>query len=122
MTMTSKTILSAAKTTAWVKFAFIGSILRPAQRMESMKPHALRSTSINRRMLPHSRASPRRRQWKSRCFSRRNSLCIISLLRRNRYNRRFNSSPCSSLPSRYNSRLSSLFMFNPRRSQRQRLS
>ena len=81
-----------------------------------MKHLVLRSTSINRRMLLHSRASQRHSQWKNRCASRRNSLCISSLLRHSR----FNSNPCSSL---CNSSLrnwyinrSSLFMFNLRRS------
>lgn len=97
-------------TTAWVKFVFIGSILRPAQAMGSMKRLVLRSTSINRRMLLHSRASQRRSLWKNRCASRRNSLFISSLLRHSR----FNSSRCSnSLLSRYNNR-SSLFTYSLR--------
>jgi hypothetical protein len=76
-----------------------------------MKHLVLRSTSINRRMLLHSRASQRHSLWKNRCASRRNSLCISSLLRHSR----FNSNPCSSLRNRYINR-SSLFMFNLRRS------
>jgi hypothetical protein len=125
--MTVKMTSTAAMTTAWVKFVFIGSILRPAQAMGSMKRLVLRSTSINRRMLLHSRASQRRSLWKSRCASRRNSLFISSLLRHsrfniNRYSNRFNinrysnrfSSPCSNnLLSRYNNR-SSLFTYSLR--------
>lgn len=69
-----------------------------------MKHLVLRSTSINRRMLLHSRAS------------QRHSLSISSLRRHSR----FNSNPCSSLcnsslRNRYINR-SSLFMFNLRRS------
>lgn len=56
----------------------------------------LRSTSINRRMLLHSRASLRRSLWKSRCVSRRRSLFNSSQLRRSR----FHSNPCSSLYNR----------------------
>lgn len=101
-------------TTAWVKFVFIGSILRPAQAMGSMKRLVLRSTSINRRMLLHSRASQRRSLWKNRCASRRNSLFISSLLRHSRLNSSRCSSPCSnSLLSRYNNR-SSLFTYSLR--------
>jgi hypothetical protein len=101
--------------TAWVKFVFIGSILRPAQAMGSMKHLVLRSTSINRRMLLHSRASQRRSLWKNRCASRRNSLSISSLLRHSRFNSNPCSSLCNSLRSRYNNR-SSLFMYSLRRS------
>ena len=91
-----------------------------------MKHLVLRSTSINRRMLLHSRASQRHSLWKNRCASRRNSLSISSLLRHSRFNNNpcsslcnsslCNSSLCnSSLRNRYINR-SSLFMFNLRRS------
>lgn len=115
--MTVKMTSTAATTTAWVKFVFIVSILRPALAMGSMKRLVLRSTSINRRMLLHSRASQRRSLRKSRYASRRNSLSISSLLRHSR----FNSSPFinlrnSSLLSRYNNKRSSLFTFSLRRS------
>lgn len=112
--MTVKMTSTAATTTAWVKFVFIGSILRPAQAMGSMKRLVLRSTSINRRMLLHSRASQRRSQWKSLCASRRNSLFISSLQRHSRFNSNRCSSPCrNSLLSRYNNR-SSLFTYSLR--------
>jgi hypothetical protein len=80
-----------------------------------MKHLVRRSTSINRRMLLHSRASQRRSLWKNRCASRRKPV-ISSLLRHSR----FNSNPCSSLcnsslRSRYSNR-SSLFMCSLRRS------
>ncbi|CAM6953608.1 hypothetical protein ENROMA047B_12130 [Enterobacter rongchengensis] len=119
--MTVKMTSTAATMTAWVKFVFIVSILRPALAMGSMKRLVLRSTSINRRMLLHSRASQRRSLRKSRCASRRNSLSISSLLRHSR----FISSPfinlCnnlrnSSLLSRYNNNRSSLFTFSLRHS------
>lgn len=86
-----------------------------------MKHLVLRSTSINRRMLLHSRASQRHSLWKNRCASRRNSLSISSLRRHSRFNNNpcsslCNSSLCnSSLRNRYINR-SSLFMFNLRRS------
>ncbi|ESM12581.1 hypothetical protein L416_03431 [Enterobacter hormaechei] len=83
--MTLKTTSTVLTTTAWVKFVFIGSILRPAQRMESMKPPALRSTSINHRMPLPSRASQRRRQWKNLFVIRRSSLCNSSPLRHSLY-------------------------------------
>ncbi|SAA24291.1 Uncharacterised protein [Enterobacter hormaechei] len=85
--MTLKTTSTVLTTTAWVKFVFIGSILRPAQRMESMKPPALRSTSINHRMPLPSRASQRRRQWKNLFVIRRSSLCNSSPLRHSLYSR-----------------------------------
>ena len=108
--MTVNMTSTIAMTTAWVKFVFIGSILRPARLMGSMKPPVLRSTSINRRMLLHSRASLRRSLWRSRCVSRRSSLFNSSQLRRSR----FHSNPCSSLYnrsllSRYSNRRNSLF-------------
>jgi hypothetical protein len=81
-----------------------------------MKHLAPRSTSINRRMLLHSRASTRRSLWKSRYANRRNSLSISSLLHRSQ----FNSNLCNSLNSRYSNR-SSLFMCSLRRNLRQRL-
>lgn len=83
--MTLKTTSTVLTTTAWVKFVFIGSILRPAQRMESMKPPALRSTSINHRMPLPSRANQRRRQWKNLFVIRRSSLCNSSPLRHSLY-------------------------------------
>ena len=116
MMMTLKMTSPVATTTAWVKFVFIGSILRPARLMGSMKPPALRSTSINRRMPLPSRASQRRSQWKNLYVSRRNRLYNSSLLRHSRFNSNLCSSPCnSSLRSRYNSR-SSLFMYSQRHS------
>jgi hypothetical protein len=110
MTMTVKMTSTEATTTAWVKFVFIGSILRPARLMGSMKPLvSLLSTSINRRMLLHSRASRRRNLEKSRCVSRRNSLSISSLLRHSRFSNSLCSNPRhNSLHSRYTNR-SSLF-------------
>lgn len=79
---------------------------------------ALRSTSINRRMLLHSLASRRRSLWKSRCVSRSSSQQRRS---------RFHNNPCSSLfrsnlrnnslPSRYSKRHNSLFMCSLRHSQ-----
>ncbi|VAV79412.1 Uncharacterised protein [Enterobacter hormaechei] len=93
--MTLKTTSTVLTTTAWVKFVFIGSILRPAQRMESMKPPALRSTSINHRMPLPSRASQRRRQWKNLFVIRRSSLCNSSPLRHSLYSRNL----CNSLHS-----------------------
>lgn len=104
MMMTLKMTSPVATTTAWVKFVFIGSILRPARLMGSMKPPALRSTSINRRMPLPSRASQRRSQWKNLYVSRRNRLSNSSPLRHSR----FNSNLCSSR--------SSLFMYSLRRS------
>ncbi|KLW06024.1 hypothetical protein SK45_01095 [Enterobacter hormaechei] len=90
--MTLKTTSTVLTTTAWVKFVFIGSILRPAQRMESMKPPALRSTSINHRMPLPSRASQRRRQWKNLFVIRRTSLCNSSPLRHSLYSRNLSNS------------------------------
>lgn len=114
--MTLKTTSTVLTTTAWVKFVFIGSILRPAQRMESMKPPALRSTSINHRMLLPSRASQRRRQWKNLFVIRRSSLCNSSPLRHSLYSRNLCNSLHSqcishslfSSRSRYNNRSRSL--------------
>ena len=97
--MTLKTTSTALTTTAWVKSVFIGSILRPAQRMESMKLPALRSTSINHRMPLPSRASLRRRQWKNLCVISRSSLCNRSPLRHSLYSRNL----CISLLSQCNS-------------------
>ena len=113
MMMTLKMTSPVAMTTAWVKFVFIGSILRPARLMGSMKPPALRSTSINRRMPLPSRASQRRSQWKNLYVSRRNRLSNSSPLRHSRFNSNLCSSPCNSnlLSSR-----SSLFMYSLRRS------
>ena len=90
--MTVKMTSMEATMTAWVKFVFIGSILRPAQRMESMKPPALRSTSINHRMPLPSRASQRRRQWKNLFVIRRTSLCNSSPLRHSLYSRNLSNS------------------------------
>lgn len=108
MMMTLKMTSPVATTTAWVKFVFIGSILRPARLMGSMKPPALRSTSINRRMPLPSRASQRRSQWKNLYVSRRNRLSNSSPLRHSRFNSNLCSSPCNSR--------SSLFMYSLRRS------
>ena len=114
--MTLKTTSTVLTTTAWVKFVFIGSILRPAQRMESMKLPALRSTSINHRMPLPSRASQRRRQWKNLFVIRRSSLCNSSPLRHSLYSRNLCNSLHSqcishslfSSRSRYNNRSRSL--------------
>lgn len=107
--MTLKTTSTVLTTTAWVKFVFIGSILRPAQRMESMKPPALRSTSINHRMPLPSRASQRRRQWKNLFVIRRSSLCNSSPLRHSLYSRNLCiSHSLFSSRSRYNNRSRSL--------------
>lgn len=110
--MTLKTTSTALTTTAWVKSVFIGSILRPAQRMESMKLPALRSTSINHRMPLPSRASQRRSQWKNLCVIRRSSLCNRSPLRHSLYSRNL----CISLLSQCNShsRLSSHSRYSSR--------
>lgn len=114
MMMTLKMTSPVATTTAWVKFVFIGSILRPARLMGSMKPPALRSTSINRRMPLPSRASQRRSQWKNLYVSRRNRLYNSSSpLRHSRFNSNLCSSPCNS--NLCTSR-SSLFMYSLRRS------
>lgn len=113
MMMTLKMTSPVAMTTAWVKFVFIGSILRPARLMGSMKPPALRSTSINRRMPLPSRASQRRSQWKNLYVSRRNRLSNSSPLRHSRFNSNLCSSPCS---SNLRSSRSSLFMYSLRRS------
>lgn len=110
MMMTLKMTSPVATTTAWVKFVFIGSILRPARLMGSMKPPALRSTSINRRMPLPSRASQRRSQWKNLYVSRRNRLYNSSPLRHSRFNSNLCSSPCNS------NLCSSLFMYSLRRS------
>lgn len=56
---------------------------------------ALRSTSINHRMLLPSRASQRRRQWKNLFVIRRSSLCNSSPLRHSLYSRNL----CNSLHS-----------------------
>lgn len=115
MMMTLKMTSPVATTTAWVKFVFIGSILRPARLMGSMKPPALRSTSINRRMPLPSRASQRRSQWKNLYVSRRNRLYNSSSpLRHSRFNSNLCSSPCNS--NLCTSRSSSLFMYSLRRS------
>ena len=111
MMMTLKMTSPVATTTAWVKFVFIGSILRPARLMGSMKPPALRSTSINHRMPLPSRASQRRSQWKNLYVSRRNRLSNSSPLRHSRFNSNLCSSPCNS--NLCNSR-SSLFMYSLR--------
>lgn len=113
MMMTLKMTSPVATTTAWVKFVFIGSILRPARLMGSMKPPALRSTSINRRMPLPSRASQRRSQWKNLYVSRRNRLSNSSPLRHSRFNSNLCSSPCN---SNLRSNRSSLFMYSLRRS------
>lgn len=113
MMMTLKMTSPVATTTAWVKFVFIGSILRPARLMGSMKPPALRSTSINRRMPLPSRASRRRSQWKNLYVSRRNRLSNSSPLRHSRFNSNLCSSPCN---SNLRSSRSSLFMYSLRRS------
>lgn len=114
MMMTLKMTSPVATTTAWVKFVFIGSILRPARLMGSMKPPALRSTSINRRMPLPSRASQRRSQWKNLYVSRRNRLYNSSSpLRHSRFNSNLCSSPCNS--NLCTSR-SSLFIYSLRRS------
>lgn len=114
MMMTLKMTSPVATTTAWVKFVFIGSILRPARLMGSMKPPALRSTSINRRMPLPSRASQRRSQWKNLYVSRRNRLYNSSSpLRHSRFNSNLCSSPCN---SNLRSSRSSLFMYSLRRS------
>lgn len=113
MMMTLKMTSPVATTTAWVKFVFIGSILRPARLMGSMKPPALRSTSINRRMPLPSRASQRRSQWKNLYVSRRNRLSNSSPLRHSRFNSNLCSSPCN---SNLRSSHSSLFMYSLRRS------
>lgn len=112
--MTLKTTSTVWTTTAWVKFVFIGSILRPAQRMESMKPPALRSTSINHRMPLPSRASQRRRQWKSLCVIRRSSPCNSNPLRHSLCSRNL----CNSLHSQCNSH--SLFNSRSRYNNRSR--
>lgn len=114
MMMTLKMTSPVATTTAWVKFVFIGSILRPARLMGSMKPPALRSTSINRRMPLPSRASQRRSQWKNLYVSRRNRLSNSSPLRHSRFNSNLCSSPCNS--NLCSNLRSSLFMYSLRRS------
>lgn len=77
---------------------------------------ALRSTSINHRMLLPSRASQRRRQWKNLFVIRRSSLCNSSPLRHSLYSRNLCNSLHSqcishslfSSRSRYNNRSRSL--------------
>jgi len=66
------TISKKWKTRVWVKYAFIGPILRPAQAMGSMKRLvSLRSISTSRLMHLLSRALLRRRSlWSSRYTSR----------------------------------------------------
>lgn len=77
----------------------------------------LRSTSINRRMLPHSRASQRHSQWKSRCVSRRNSRFISSPQRRNLCLNSLCNNLYSSQCSRFSNRSSSLSTCSLRLSQ-----